>query len=475
MGIGCVLMQHEKVIAYASRQLKKHKINYPTHDLELAAVIHALKIWRHYLYGVHVDIYTDHKSLQYIFKQKDLNLLQRRWMEFLKDYDVDILYHLGKANVVADALSRKFLGSLAGVPPGKKEIVREISQLASLGVRLDESGDNGVSVREFAKSFIIEEIKRHQYEDPILARYRYTGIDKEKTFFGIISDGVLLYRGRLCVPNVAGLRRQVMGEITYSTEDYARLYIKEIVKLHGVPISIITDRGAQFTANFWRSFQMAPYEALYERKCRSPIGWFDVGETKLIGPDLIQQAVEKVKLIQERLLAAQSRQKAYADNRRRPLEFQVDDWVFLKVSPMKDVIRFGRKGKLSPRYIGPYQIVRKVGKVAYELDLLADLEAVHSVFHVSMLCKFIGDPSSVFPIQVIQVTEELSYEKEPVAILDHQVRRLRIKYVASVNVLWRNKHREEITWEAEEEMKEKYPQLFSAPTGNLNILFIYVG
>ncbi|XP_070050542.1 uncharacterized protein, partial [Nicotiana tomentosiformis] len=113
IGIGCVLIQHGKVIAYASRQLKNHEKNYPTHDLELAAVVFALKIWRHYLYGVHVDIFTDHKSLQYIFKQKDLNLRQRRWLELLKDYDIDILYHPGKANVVADALSRKSMGSLA--------------------------------------------------------------------------------------------------------------------------------------------------------------------------------------------------------------------------------------------------------------------------------------------------------------------------------------------------------------------------
>ncbi|XP_055803377.1 uncharacterized protein LOC129872408 [Solanum dulcamara] len=173
--------------------------------------------------------------------------------------------------------------------------------------------------------------------------------------------------------------------------------------------------------------------------------------------------------------AAQSRQKAYADNRCRPLEFQVDDWVFLKVLPMKGVMRFGRKGKLSPRYIRPYQIVRKLGKVAYELDLPADLDAVHPVFHVSMLRKFIGDPSRVFPVQDIQVTKELSCEEQPVAILDHQVRRLRTKDVASVKVLWHNNHREEMTWEAEEEIKKKYPQLFSAPTGNLSSLFTYIG
>ena len=221
-----------------------------------------------------------------------------------------------------------------------------------------------------------------------------------------------------------------------------------------------------YNNSYHSSIQMAPYEALYGRKCRSPIGWFDFGETKLIGPNMIQQDVDKVKLIQERLLAAQSRQKSYADNRHRDLEFQIGDWVFLKVSPMRGVMRFGRKGKLSPRYIGPYQIVRRIGKVAYELDLPSYLEAVHPVFHVSMLRKCIGDPSRVFPVDDIQVTEELSYEEKPVAILDRQVRRLRTKDVASVKVLWQNNNREEMTWEAEDEIKNKYPYLFPVPAGN---------
>ncbi|XP_070003471.1 uncharacterized protein [Nicotiana sylvestris] len=208
---------------------------------------------------------------------------------------------------------------------------------------------------------------------------------------------------------------------------------------------------------------MAPYKALYGRKCRSPIGWFNVGETKLIGPGMIQQAVDKVKLIQERLLAAQSRQKSYVDNRCRDLEFQIGDWVFLKVSPMKGVMRFCKKGKLSPRYIGPYQIIRRVSKIAYELDLPSDLEAIHPVFHISMLHKCIGHTSRVFPVDDVQITEELSYEESPITILDRQVRRLRTNDMSSVKVLWRNNNREEVTWEAEDEMKNKYPYLFPLP------------
>ena len=215
-----------------------------------------------------------------------------------------------------------------------------------------------------------------------------------------------------------------------------------------------------YNNSYHSSIKMAPYEALYGRRCRSPVGWFEVGETELYGPDLIHQAIEKVKVIQERLRTAQSRQKSYSDVRRRDLEFEVGDWVFLRISPMKGIMRFGKKGKLSPRYIGPYKILRRIGQVAYELELPSELEFVHPVFHVSMLRKCIGDPSRVVPIKDVQVTEDLSYEEVTVAILDRQVRKLRTKDVASVKVLWRNKNMEEMTWEAEEEMKSKYPYLF---------------
>ncbi|WMV55641.1 hypothetical protein MTR67_049026 [Solanum verrucosum] len=288
-----------------------------------------------------------------------------------------------------------------------------------------------------------------------------------------------------------------------SAEDYAMLYINEIVRLHGVPLSIISDRGPHFTSHFWKSFQkglgtqtlenmlracvidfkgswddhlpliefaytnsynssiqMAHYEALYGRRCKSPVGWFEVGETALIGPDSVLDAMEKVQLIRDRLKTAQSRQKSYADVRRRELEFQVHDWVFLKVSPMKGVMRFGKKGKLSPRIVGPYQILKRIGKVAYELELPADLAAVHPVFHISLLKKYVGHPSSIVPLESVAVKDSLSYKDVPVEILDRQVRRLRNKEVASIKVLWRSKSVEGATWEAETTMKFKYPHLF---------------
>ncbi|XP_015160865.1 uncharacterized protein [Solanum tuberosum] len=196
---------------------------------------------------------------------------------------------------------------------------------------------------------------------------------------------------------------------------------------------------------------MAPYEALYGQKCRSPIGWFELGEADLLGPNLVQQVIEKVKLIRDRLHIAQCRHKSYVDVRRWNLEFEVEDWVFLKVSPMKGIMRFRKKGKLSPRYIAPYKIIWKIGMVAYELDLPSELEAVHPVFHVSMLWKCIGN---------ICIAEDLSYAEVPIAILDRQVRKLRNKDVAFMKVLWRNNNVDEMTWEAEKEMRKEYPQLF---------------
>jgi len=183
---------------------------------------------------------------------------------------------------------------------------------------------------------------------------------------------------------------------------------------------------------------MPPYESLYGRRCRSPVGWFEGGEEALIGPDSVHDAMEKVQLIRDKLKTSQSRQISYADVRRRALEYQVDDWVFLKVSPRKEVMRFGTKGKLSPRYVGPYRILKRIGKVAYELVLPAELAAVHPIFHASLLKKCVGDPASVMLLESVAIKNSLSYEAVPVEILDRQVTRLRNKEVTSVKVWWRS-------------------------------------
>jgi hypothetical protein len=165
-GLGCVLMQEGRVIAYASRQLRRHELNYPTHDLELAAVVHALKIWRHYLFGQRCDIYTDHKSLKYIFTQSELNMRQRRWLELVKDYDLEIYYYPGKANVVADALSRKSFVNMVVAFQMPQELCYEFEQL-SLGFLHHTS-----SASFEAKPTLEAEIRQHQKEDKKLQEIR---------------------------------------------------------------------------------------------------------------------------------------------------------------------------------------------------------------------------------------------------------------------------------------------------------------
>ena len=158
-GLGCVLMQNGRVIAYASRQLKNHEVNYPTHDLELAAVVFALKIWRHYLYGETCQVFTDHKSLKYLLTQKELNLRQRRWLELIKDYDLIIDYHSGKANVVADVLSRKSSSTLAHI---RTTYISLLLDMKTLGLSLEYDGYGALLASFVVRPSLIDQIRGKQ-------------------------------------------------------------------------------------------------------------------------------------------------------------------------------------------------------------------------------------------------------------------------------------------------------------------------
>ena len=197
---------------------------------------------------------------------------------------------------------------------------------------------------------------------------------------------------------------------------------------------------------------MAPYEALYGRKCTTPLCWTELSEKKIFGPDLIQETKEKVKMIRERLNVATDRQKSYADMKRKDVRYEGEK-VFLKVSPWKKVMRFGRKGKLSPRFIGLYEVIEKVGPVAYRLALPLELEKIHNVFHVSMLRRYMSDPSHVVSLETIELRPDLTYEEELIEILDREVKELRNKRILLVKVLWRNHKTKESTWESEEVMR----------------------
>ncbi|KAL8252150.1 hypothetical protein R6Q59_035843 [Mikania micrantha] len=192
-----------------------------------------------------------------------------------------------------------------------------------------------------------------------------------------------------------------------------------------------------------------------------PICWSEVGDNRITGPELIQQTTDKIAQIQQRLQATRSRQKSYADKRRKPLEFQVGDRVMLKVSPWKGVVRFAKKGKLAPRYVGPFEIIECIGPVAYMLNLPDELSGVHDVFHVSNLKKCLADETLIIPVEEIQLDEHLRFVEEPLEIMDRKVKQLRRSRIPIVKVRWNSKCGPEFTWEREDHMKYKYPQLFT--------------
>ncbi|GJX77465.1 putative reverse transcriptase domain-containing protein [Tanacetum coccineum] len=446
-GLGAVLMQREKVIAYASCQLKIHEKNYTTHDLELGAVMFALKMWRHYLYGTKCVVFTDHKSLQHILDQKELNMRQRRWLELLSDYDCEIRYHPGKANVVADALSRK-----ERIKP-----LRVRALVLTIDLNLPVQILNGQ----------VEARKEENYGNEDLC--------------GMIKKPEPRADGTLCLN---GRRNRLNGEVDETMLEGSSLEAWSAVRLTIYRLMVrvrepseemlracVIDFGkgwdrhlplVEFSYNnsYHTSIKAAPFEALYGRKCRSPICWAEVGDAQLTGPEIFHETTEKIIQIKKRIQAARDRQKSYADRRRKPLEFEVGDKVMLKVSPWKGVIRFGKRGKLNPRYIGPFKILDRVGTLAYRLKIPVKLSRVHSTFHVSNLKKCLVDEPLAILLDEIQIDDKLNFIEEPVEIMDREVKQLKQSRIPIVKVRWNSRRGPEFTWEREDQMKKKYPSSF---------------
>jgi hypothetical protein len=312
------------------------------------------------------------------------------------------------------------------------------------------------------------------------------------------------------------------------------LYIKEIVSKHGVPKKIVSDRGSVFTSAFWKqlhealgskldystayhpqtggqtertnqiledmlracaldfggsweehlplaefsynnsyqsSIKMAPFEALYGRKCRSPICWYEAGASKEFNPDYVKEKQQIIDIIRDRLKIAQSRQKSYADQKRRTWEPQVGDMVYLKVSPMKGLQRFGVKGKLSPRYIGPFKILSQNRGLAFELDLPGRLAQVHNVFHVSQLRKCLKTPDEPISHEELELQPDLTYIEKPAKILEESWKQLRNKAIKYCKIQWKHHPEREATWEKEEDLRKTYPELFRYYNHNFGTKF----
>ncbi|GJR82761.1 putative reverse transcriptase domain-containing protein [Tanacetum coccineum] len=547
-GLGAVLIQNEKVIAYASRQLKIHEKNYITHDLELGAVVFALKMWRHYLYGTRCTVFTDHKSLQHILDQKELNMRQRRWLEFLSDYDCDIHYHLGKVNVVVDALSRKerykplrvrALVMTIGLNLPRQILEAQTEALKPENLTAEDVG--GMLRQDLTKerlkpradgtlclnnrswlpcygdlrTLVMHESHKSKYsihpgsdkmyQDlsqlywwPNMKANMATYVSKCPTCAKFKAEhqkpsGLLVQPEipewkweKITMDFVTKLPKTANGydtiwvivdRLTKSAhflpmrendpmEKLMKLYMKEVVTRHGVPVSIISDRDGRFTSLFWQalhkalgtrldmstayhpetdgqsertiqtledmlracvldfgkswdrhlplvefsynnsyhtSIKAAPFEALYGRKCRSPVCWAEVGDAQLTGPTIIHETTEKIVQIKSRIQAARDRQKSYANIRRKPMVFQVGDKVMLKVLPWKGVVRFGKRGKLNPRYVSHFK-------------------------------KCLSDESLAIPLEELRVDDKLHFVEEPVEVIDREIKQLKRSRIPIIKV-----------------------------------------
>ncbi|GJT63303.1 putative reverse transcriptase domain-containing protein [Tanacetum coccineum] len=533
---------------------------------------------------------------------------QRRWLELLSDYDCDIRYHPRKANVVADALSRKEreppLRVRALVMTISLDLPKQIlnAQTEARKPENIKSEDVGGMLIENAKypeairtekleprtdgtlclngrswlpcygdlrTVIMHESHKSKYSIHPGSEKMYQDVKKLYWWPNMKADiATYVSKCLTCAKVKAEHQRQsgllvqpeipqwkwdnitmdfvtklpkssqgydtiwvIVDRLTKSAifipmketdplEKLARMYLKEVVTRHGIPVSIICDRDPRFASNFWRSLQKAlgtsldmstayhpqtdgqsertiqtledmlracvidfgngwvkhlplvefsynnsyhasikaaPFEALYGRKCRSPVCWAEVGEVQLTGPEIVQETTEKIIQVKQRMQAARDRQKSYADLKRKPMEFEVGDKVMLKVSPWKGVVRFGKRGKLNPRFVGPFKVIKRVGDVAYKLELPEELSRVHNTFHVSNLKKCHADEPLAVPLDGLHFDDKLQFVEEPIEITDREVKRLKRSRIPLVKVRWNSKRGPEFTWEREDQFQKKYP------------------
>ncbi|GJR43496.1 putative reverse transcriptase domain-containing protein [Tanacetum coccineum] len=464
-GLGVVLMQREK--CFSSRTLETTN-----------------------LYGTKCIVFTDHKSLQHILNQKELNMRQRRWLELLSDYNCEICYHPGKANVVADDLSRK--------DRSKPSRVRALVMIIGLDLpKQILNAHTEARKRENIKNEDVGGMLLENSKDP--EKLRTEKLEPR-------ADGTLCLNGRSWLPCYGDLRTvkaehqrpsgllvqpeipqwkwdnitmDFVTQLPKSSQGYdtiwvivdrltksaifvpmretdpmkklARMYLKEVVTRHGIPVLIICDRDPRLTDKAREIFKLSRICCVLA----------EVGEVQLTGPEIVQETTEKIIQIKQRMQAARDRQKSYADLKRKPMEFQVGDKVMLKVSPRKGVVRFGKRGKLNPRYVRPFKVLERVGSVAYKLELPQELSRVHNTFHVSNLKKCYADEPLAVLLDGLHFDDKLHFVEELVEIMDREVKRLKRSRILIIKVQWNFRRGPEFTWEREDQFRKKYPHLFT--------------
>ncbi|GJW99612.1 putative reverse transcriptase domain-containing protein [Tanacetum coccineum] len=452
---------------------------------------------------------------------------QRRWLELLAEYDCEIRYHPGKANVIADALSQKErikplreenikAENLRGmdkafeVRPDGTRCIKNRSWLPLYGNLRDlimhESHKSKYFIHPGSDKMYQDLKKLYWWPNMKAIIVEYVGkcltcsrvkVEYQKPSGLLVQPEIPIWKWeRITMDFFIKLPKTSNGHDTIwvivdrltksahfiptremdNMETLTRLYIKEIVSRHGVPISIISDRDSHSTSRFWQSLQntldtqldmSTAYHPETDGQSERTIQTLKdmlracVGDVQLTGPEIIHEPTNKIVQIRQRLQAARDRQRSYANVRRKPLEFQVGDHVMLKLSPQKGVIRFGKRGKLNPRYIRPFKILERISLVAYKLEFPEELSNVHSTFHVSNLKKCLSDESLVNPMKELRLDDKLNFVEEPVEIMDRQVKQLKQSCIPIVKVRWNSKRGPEFTWECKDQIRAKYPHLFS--------------